>query len=45
MVLISNEIDVATAQARRKPVIDTVVYRVQRGVGTVDGNPRGGTTQ
>ncbi len=40
-VLVSDEIDAAAAQARRKPVVDTAIYRVQRAVRTIDGDARG----
>jgi hypothetical protein len=40
-VLVSDEIDAAAAQAGREPVVDPAVYRVQRGVRTVDGDARG----
>ena len=44
-VLIPDQIDVAFAQAGRKPVVDAVVYRVERAVGAIDGNARGGAAQ
>jgi len=44
-MFIPNQIDATTAHAGRKPVIDAVVYRVERAVGAVDGDARGGTAQ
>jgi hypothetical protein len=34
-MLIPDEIDAAAAQARRKPVVDATVDRVERGVGAI----------
>lgn len=44
-VFVSNEIDAALTEARRKPVTDAVVDRVQGAVRAVDGNARGGAAQ
>jgi hypothetical protein len=44
-MFIVDQIDAAAAQARRKPVVDAVVYRVERAVGAIDGDPRGSTAQ
>lgn len=44
-MLILDRIDATTAHTGRKPVIDAVMYRVERAVGAVDGDARGGTAQ
>jgi hypothetical protein len=44
-VLIPDEIGAATAHARRKPVVDSIINRVKRTVGAINRDTRGGTAQ
>lgn len=44
-MFIPNQIGVAASQARRKPVVDTAVNRVQRSMGAVNRNAGGRAAQ